>query len=64
MYSKEIIIIIARVACALIDMQSMITENKSRELDGLALAYTRDDFLNLIDEYGLAYKDIREEFSL
>lgn len=34
-------------------MQSMISENKQREMLGASMAYTEKDFIDLIDKYGI-----------
>ncbi len=36
-----------------IEMQSMIAENKKRELNGESLAYGEQSFIDLIDKYGI-----------
>lgn len=41
-----------------IKMQSMIAENKQREIEGKSMAYTEKDFLYLIDEFGVHHNSL------
>lgn len=43
----------AKLLVAEIEMNGMIAENKQREALGQSMAYTEQDFLNIIKEYGI-----------
>jgi hypothetical protein len=43
--------IISQSVCAMVEAMSMQTLNKERELKGHSLAYTEEQFLNLLDKY-------------
>lgn len=45
--------IYATSVAAMIHMQSMIAANQQRESEGKAQAYGEDEFLSLIDNYGI-----------
>jgi len=52
-YELDILEFKARLLRAEIDLQAMIAENKQRELLGQSMAYTGDDFINLISVHGI-----------
>ena len=38
-------------------MNGMIAENKKREIEGKSMAYTEEDFFNIIDKYGICHNN-------
>lgn len=51
--NRELLYFKMQLLQAEIEMNAMIAENKSREVDGHAMAYTHSDFMKLIDEYSI-----------
>lgn len=47
-----------RMLQAEITMQGMIAENKIREFNGMPLVYNRENFLDLIREYGIGTNQV------
>jgi hypothetical protein len=41
--------------CARIELEGMLAENKQREMNGEALAYSEQDIRKLINDYGLGH---------
>jgi hypothetical protein len=46
--------------CARIELEGMIADNKQSELTGDVPAYVEDDFLNIINAYGLGHNAFTE----
>lgn len=55
---RNIAILNAAVARALIKAQGMTAENMQRQHDGISMAYRDEDFNNIINDVGIAYKDV------
>ena len=56
-YMKELLLFKMRMLQAGIAMNGMIAENKQRETLGQSMAYTEQDFLNLIKDYEISEND-------
>ena len=54
---REILLFKMRMLQAEIEMNGMIAENKQREVLGQSMAYTEQDFLNLVKDYKISEKD-------
>ena len=52
-YQFEILDFKMRMLQAEIEMQSMMAENKQREILGQSMAYTEESFIALIDRYAI-----------
>ena len=50
---SELLYFKMRMLQAEIEMQAMIADNKTREQEGLSLAYGETAFMNLIEKYGI-----------
>ena len=48
--------------CASIEAAGMIEENKGRLSRGEAIAYSSDEFLHLIDKYGISHNAVLSLF--
>lgn len=44
--------------CAMIEAMGMQAENKQREVLGNSMAYSDEDFFNLINRYGISHNDV------
>jgi len=55
---RSVTIVKSQIACAMIEMEAMIAENKEREMRGESLAYNGDAFTALIDKYGLGWNTV------
>lgn len=51
----------AQVTCATITAMGMAAENEQRKLCGESMAYVADDFINLIDKYGIGHNSIVDD---
>lgn len=52
-HEEELLYFKMQLLQAEIVMNGMIAENKQREILGHSMAYTDEDFVRLIDEYGI-----------
>jgi hypothetical protein len=48
----------SQIACAMIEAMGMVAENKQREIMSDSMAYVEDDFMRLIDKYGLGHNSV------
>jgi hypothetical protein len=51
---EKVAYINSQVACATIEMQAMLAENRDRESKGYTQAYGEDAFMNLMVEYSIS----------
>ncbi len=58
---QRIVYVNSQIACALIEMEGMKTENMQRQNCNQTLAYTEKDFTNLIVKYDLGHNDVLSE---
>jgi len=54
--------VMAQAACALIEAQGMVAVNKTRELRGESLAYVEEDFMAVINKYGIDHNSVLGTF--
>jgi hypothetical protein len=54
---RDVIYFQMQMLQAEIMMNAMISENKQREIEGKSMAYTHEDFVGLIDEYGIHHNN-------
>jgi hypothetical protein len=52
----------AQTACALIEMEGMKALNLERDRRGHSLAYTEEDFLKVIEKYGIHHNAVMKAF--
>jgi hypothetical protein len=57
---KNVAYIQAQVAAATIEVEAMKATNRVRWQQNQALAYTEEDFIKLIDKYGLGHNQVIE----
>ena len=53
MHEDELLYFKMQLLQAEIEMNGMIAENKQREVEGSAMAYREQAFIDLVDKYGI-----------
>ena len=54
----KVVFMNSQIACALIEMNSMIAENQQRMHRGEPMAYIEDDFMKLITKYDIGHNSV------
>lgn len=57
---QQLVFLKSQILCAEIEMQSMISTNQLRDVNGDSPAYDEQAFMDLIDKYGISHDYITE----
>jgi len=55
--NRQVAFLISQSVCALITAMGMQAENKQREVLGQSMAYTEENFQEVIQEHGISWND-------
>jgi len=53
--ARNVAYVNSQIACAMVELEAMKAENAQRERNGEALAWSYNEFLNLIDKYQMSH---------